>query len=68
MTKMQLRFIEEYLECLNSSEAARRAGYSPKTAHQIAYENMRKLHIRRIIQKAINARHQAIIAQYPDLA
>jgi len=35
MTKMQLRFIEEYLDCLNATEAARRAGYSPRTAHQI---------------------------------
>ena len=64
MTKMQLRFIEEYLECLNATEAARRAGYSPKTAHQIAYENIRKPHIRRIIRKAINARHKAIADKY----
>jgi len=64
MTKMQLRFIEEYLDCLNATEAARRAGYSPRTAHQVAYENMRKPHIRRVIQKAINARHKAIAEKY----
>ena len=30
----QRRFLEEYLICWNAAEAARRAGYSPKTARQ----------------------------------
>jgi phage terminase small subunit len=29
----QIRFIEEYMKDLNASQAALRAGYSPKTAH-----------------------------------
>ena len=66
MTNMQLRFIEEYIKCPNGSEAARRAGYSPRTAHQIAYENLRKPHIRKIIQKAFRARRRAYIAKYSE--
>ncbi|MBN1845622.1 MAG: terminase small subunit [Sedimentisphaerales bacterium] len=57
---------EEYLQCLNGTEDARRAGYRPKTAHQFAYENLRKPPIRRIIQKVLRAREKAYIAQYAD--
>jgi phage terminase small subunit len=64
MTNMQLRFIEEYLKCLNGTEAARRAGYSPRTAHQIAYENLRKPEIRTIIDTAFQARDKAIAERY----
>lgn len=34
ITPKQQRFVEEYLVDLNASAAARRAGYSPKTAEQ----------------------------------
>ncbi len=46
LTPRQHRFIEEYLVCLNASEAARRAGYSLKTAGEIGYENLKKPEIR----------------------
>ena len=36
MTKKQKRFIEEYLIDLNATQAAIRAGYSPKTANEQA--------------------------------
>lgn len=32
----QARFIEEYIKCRNGAEAARRAGYSPKSAKEQA--------------------------------
>ena len=35
MTARQKRFVEEYLLCGNSAEAARRAGYSVKTANRL---------------------------------
>jgi phage terminase small subunit len=38
----QQRFIEEYLIDLNATQAAVRAGYSAKTAHEIGQENLRK--------------------------
>src|SRR5215213_9153453 len=33
LSQKRIKFIHEYLQCWNSSEAARRAGYSEKTAH-----------------------------------
>lgn len=42
LTLRQRRFIDEYSLCGNVSEAARRAGYSEKTAAQTGYENLRK--------------------------
>ena len=39
-TDKQKRFCEEYLVDLNATQAAIRAGYSPKSAHVIATENM----------------------------
>ncbi len=42
LTPKQRRFVEEYLIDLNATQAAARAGYSPKTARQIATENLKK--------------------------
>ena len=42
LTAKQARFVDEYLVDLNGTQAAIRAGYSPKTAHVIATENLRK--------------------------
>lgn len=42
LTPKQQRFIEEYLVDLNATQAAKRAGYSQKTAYSIGEENLRK--------------------------
>lgn len=42
LTAKQTRFVAEYLVTLNASEAARRAGYSPKTAFRSGQQNMQK--------------------------
>lgn len=42
MNNRQTVFIEEYLTCWNATEAARRAGYSEKTARAIGAENLTK--------------------------
>lgn len=47
----ELRFVEEYLIDLNATQAAIRAGYSPKTASVIGYENINKPHIRVEIER-----------------
>ena len=39
LTAKQQRFCDEYLIDLNATQAAIRAGYSEKTARQIAAEN-----------------------------
>jgi len=50
------RFCEEYLIDLNASAAARRAGYSEKTAFRAGQVNMQKYAIQAEIQKAIKER------------
>lgn len=42
MTDKQKRFCEEYMIDLNATQAAIRAGYSPKTAYSIGEENLKK--------------------------
>ena len=46
----QRRFIDHYLESGNATEAAKRAGYSEKTAAVIGSENLRKPNIRDAIE------------------
>ena len=52
LTDKQLKFVDEYLVDLNAAGAARRAGYSEKTARTIASEYLTKPNI----QAAIEAR------------
>ncbi|MFP6729148.1 MAG: terminase small subunit [Alphaproteobacteria bacterium] len=48
-TAKQQRFIDEYLVDLNATAAAIRAGYSAKTARQIASENLSKHYIQEAV-------------------
>ena len=48
----QTRFVAEYLVDLNATQAAIRAGYSPKTARAIGCENLTKPDIAAAIAKA----------------
>lgn len=52
LTERQRRFVDFFIETGNATEAARRAGYSEKTAYSIGNENMNKPEI----MKAIHAR------------
>jgi hypothetical protein len=54
MTPKQDRFITEYLTTGNGTQAAIKAGYSPKRADQQAYENLRKPEIRRALKDRLN--------------
>ena len=42
LTGKQQNFVNEYLIDLNATAAAKRAGYSGKSAHDIGWENLRK--------------------------
>ena len=42
LTAKQSRFVQEYALDFNATEAAKRAGYSKKTAYSIGHENLRK--------------------------
>jgi phage terminase small subunit len=56
MNEKQKRFVEEYLIDLNGTQAAIRAGYSPKTAEQIAHQLLNKTLVSGAIGKAMAAR------------
>jgi len=49
LTPKQQRFCEEYIVDLNGTQAAIRAGYSKKTAHDIACENLTKPNIKKCV-------------------
>ena len=52
-TDKQIKFVDEFMKCLNGAEAARRAGYSKKAAREIAYENRKKPWIKAEIDRRL---------------
>jgi hypothetical protein len=54
LTKMQDDFVDYYKQGASAAAAARKAGYSPKVARQIGYENLRKPHIARLLPVNLN--------------
>lgn len=59
LTAKAAKFVHEYLIDLNASAAAERAGYSPKTAYSIGFENLKKPEI----QAALNLARQELSAK-----
>ena len=49
LTQKQRAFVDYYIETLNATEAARRAGYKGKNLNRIASENLSKLDIQKHI-------------------
>lgn len=62
MTAKQRRFCDEYLIDLNATQAAIRAGYSPKSANRIAAENMTKPVIRAFLAARMAEKESKLIA------
>lgn len=69
LTAKQLRFIDEYSLSHSASDAARKAGYSIKTAGSIGHENLKKPEIlaaiqvrQQIVAKGIEVTKQNILA------
>ena len=50
LTPKQKRFVAEYLVDLNATAAAKRAGYSEKTAEQVGYQLLQKTTVSAAIQ------------------
>lgn len=55
LTDKQRIFVDEYLKCWNATEAARRAKYEGNhvTLAAVGYENLRKPHIKEIIDQRL---------------
>ena len=64
LTSKQKAFIDEYFKDFNATQAALRAGYSPKTAYSIGHENLSKpeiaTEIDRMIQEQVMSRDEAL--------
>ena len=53
LNEKQKAFCEYYAACLNATEAAKKAGYSEKTAYSIGNENLKKPEIQKYLQTLI---------------
>ena len=58
LTPKRKRFVEEYLVDLNATQAAIRAGYSPRTANEQAARLMTYASIKQAVQAAMDKRSE----------
>ena len=56
LTAKQARFTEEYLVDLNATQAAKRAGYSAKTAGAVGHKLLKKAEIAAALEEAMQQR------------
>jgi len=75
MTAKEIRFCQEYLIDMNATQAAIRAGYSKRSAKEIASENLTKPNIkawiesqRKAIEKRTELTQDRILAEYAKIA
>lgn len=62
LTPKQKKFCEYYIKTANASDAARKAGYSQKTAPAIGAENLRKPQIAEYIAQRVNKADEKRVA------
>ena len=67
MTPRQQKFCDEYLISGNATEAAIKAGYSPKTAKQTGSENLAKPDLKAYIETELEKLHSAKIADAEEV-
>ena len=67
LTLKQKAFAEIYIECGNATEAAKRAGYSEKSAKQIGMQNLRKPEISEYIDQCISSLRSERIADIHEI-
>jgi phage terminase small subunit len=60
LTAKQELFAKEYIVDLNATQAAIRAGYSPKTAYSIGEENLKKPEIAAYVQRLMDERSKRL--------
>ena len=67
MTPRQQKFCDEYLISGNATDAAIKAGYSAKTAKQMASENLAKPDLKSYIEAQLAALHSEKIADATEV-
>jgi phage terminase small subunit len=59
LTRRQQVFVSEYLKCWNASEAARKAGYSVRSAYARGYELVRNSEVKAAIDARLDEVHMS---------
>ena len=67
LTPKQKAFADYYIECGNSTEAARKAGYSEKASRFIGSENLTKPNISAYIAARMQAQNEARVASADEV-
>lgn len=67
MTPKQKAFADYFLECGNATEAAKKAGYSEKSAYAMGAENLTKPVISRYIKERMAAQDAARVASADEV-
>ncbi len=67
LTRRQQKFCDEYLISGNATDAAIKAGYSPKTAKQTGSENLAKPDLKAYIETELEKLHSAKIADAEEV-
>lgn len=67
MTPRQKKFCDEYLTSGNATDAAVKAGYSPRTAKQIGCENLAKPNLKAYIDEQLDQLHCEKIADAAEV-
>jgi hypothetical protein len=67
LTPKQERFVQEYLVDLNATQAAIRAGYSPKTAEQQGYQLLQKTSVSAAIASGKQEQKERLIESADDV-
>lgn len=67
LTLKQKAFADYYIECGNASKAARKAGYSQKTAEKIGSENLKKPEVSAYIEERMTQQDEARVASADEV-
>lgn len=67
LTPKQKAFADYYIECGNSTEAARKAGYSEKSSRFIGSENLTKSNISAYIAERMQTQNEARVASADEV-
>ena len=67
LTPKQKAFADYYIQCGNATKAAKRAGYSAKTAARIGSENLQKLDISEYIARRTQAQNEERVASADEV-
>lgn len=67
LNEKQRAFCEYYVACFNATEAAKKAGYSAKTAYSIGNENLKKPEIQKYLQELKESAKSSRIATMTEV-